>query len=123
MRGCAAFESLTTGKPASCSAALPGMDAQPSPTTAVLTPRATGARMLPRTRRAWWQVDLGRRRRWAASWSSVTMATNVTTAFTVEVSGDGRAWTMAADKRDNKELSTQAGYTCVSSRTRSASSA
>lgn len=32
--------------------------------------------------------------------------------FTVETSLDGKRWDMAADRRDNKELSTPQGLTC-----------
>ena len=32
--------------------------------------------------------------------------------FTVETSLDGKNWKMAADRRDNREPSTKAGYTC-----------
>ena len=32
--------------------------------------------------------------------------------FTVETSLDGETWEMAADRRENEELSTAKGYTC-----------
>ena len=34
-------------------------------------------------------------------------------AFTVEASKDGEHWEMVADRRDNHDLSTRAGYTCL----------
>jgi alpha-N-acetylglucosaminidase len=112
MRGDPPFKSLTTGKPTSCSAALPGMDADLANDGCVDTESYWGTDV-SKDKDAWWQVDLEQ---------ETTVGRVVVVGyhddkrfygFTVEVSRDGKAWTTAADRRDNKELSTPAGHTCV----------
>ncbi|MCD6392593.1 MAG: alpha-N-acetylglucosaminidase C-terminal domain-containing protein, partial [Planctomycetes bacterium] len=106
--------SLTTGKPVTCSGSL-----QPYPARlandgyAGNTDRfwATDVRQHPGP--AWWQVDL----------EEITSVGRVVVVlyygdkryygFTVETSVDGGTWQLAADKRQNKELSTAAGITCT----------
>ena len=110
--GDAAVPSLTTGKPVSCSADLPGMGADLANDGCIDTESFWGTDVT-KDKDAWWQVDL----------EEMTTVGKVVVVgyygdkryygFTVEVSGDGKLWTMVADKRNNKELSTQAGYTCV----------
>ena len=108
----AAFESLTTGKPTSCSAALPGMDASLANDGSIDTESYWGTDVA-KDKDAWWQVDLE---------TETTVGRVVVVGyygdkrfygFTVEISSDSKTWTMVVDKRNNKEFSTQAGYTCV----------
>ena len=105
--------SLTTGKPATCSHALPqhpahlANDGRSSNTDAFW---ATDAAEEPKP--AWWQVDLEK---------PTTVGRIVVVGyygdgrhygFTVETSLDGKTWDMVADRRDNKEPSTVEGYVC-----------
>ncbi len=104
--------SLTTGKPATCSAALPPFpayaanDGRTKNTDRYWAMDAGGG--LP----AWWQVNLE---------EPTTVGRVVVVGyygdkryygFTVETSLDGKKWVTVTDRRDNKELSTAAGYTC-----------
>ena len=61
---------------------------------------------------AWWQVDL----QTPTTVSRVVVVCYYGDAryygFTVETSLDGKAWEIAADRRDNREPSTADGYTC-----------
>jgi hypothetical protein len=106
--------SLTTGKPATCSFALgPHLarlanDGHSDSTTAYWATDVTKQK----GKHAWWQVDLQK---------PTTVGRVVVVAyygdkrfygFTVETSPDGKTWQMAADRRDNKTLSTAKGYTC-----------
>ena len=112
MRGNVTFTSLTTGKPASCSAALPGMDASLANDGCIDTESYWGTD-IAKNKNAWWQVDLEKQTTVGRVVVVGYYGDKRFYGFTVEVSSDGRAWTMVADKRDNKELSTEAGYTCV----------
>ena len=105
--------SLTTGKPVTCSHALP-----PHPANLANDGRnddtdsfwATDVQQHPG--KAWWQVDLQK--------STVVGRVVVVGyygdkryyGFTVETSADGKKWDMAADQRDNRKPSTKDGYTC-----------
>jgi hypothetical protein len=105
--------SLTTGKPATCSHSLPpypaklANDGRSNDTNSFW---ATDVSQHPGE--VWWQVDLKQ---------PTTVGRVVVVGyygdgrhygFTVETSLDGKKWDMVADQRDNKERSTQAGYTC-----------
>lgn len=104
--------SLTTGKPVTCSHALPPY---PAPLANDGWSRNTDqfwATDVSQDKAAWWQVDLEQ---------PTTVGRVVVVGyygdqryygFTVETSTDGKTWTMAADHLDNKELSTAEGYTC-----------
>ena len=104
--------SLTTGKPATCSHALP-----PHPAKMANDGRsndvdnywATDVKSNPGD--AWWRVDLQ---------EPTTVGRVVVVGFygdrrhygfTVETSLDGKTWDMVADRRDNTERSTARGYT------------
>jgi hexosaminidase len=105
--------SLTTGRPATCSHALP-----PHPASLANDGRsddtdsywATDVQQYSGD--AWWQVDL----RKPISVGRVVVVgyygDNRHYGFTVETSIDGKEWDMAADRRDNKMPSTRDGYTC-----------
>ena len=104
--------SLTTGKPATCSFALPPHPARLANDGARNHTDRYWATDLTRHKEAWWQVDLE---------SATTVGRVVVVAyygdrrcygFTVETSLDAKTWWMAADRRDNKKLSTAKGYTC-----------
>jgi len=105
--------SLTTGKRATCSHALPSHpaklanDGRSNDTGSYW---ATDVKEHPGD--AWWQVDLK---------EPTTVGRVVVVGyygdgrhygFTVEASLDGKKWDLVADQRDNKMPSTQAGYTC-----------
>ena len=105
--------SLTTGKPATCSHALAANpanlanDGRSNDTGSYWATDIAGHEL-----GAWWQVDL----------EKAVMVGRVVVVgfygdrryygFTVETSLDGKTWNLAADLRDNKELSTRQGYTC-----------
>jgi hypothetical protein len=94
----AAFESLTTDKPTSCSAALPGMDASRANDGCIDTESYWGTDVA-KDKDAWWQVDLE---------TETTVGRVVVVGyygdkrfygFTVEISSDSKTWTMVVDKR------------------------
>lgn len=106
--------SLTTGKPTTCSHALPAYpkhlanDGQASDPGSFW---ATDVNQHPEP--VWWQVDLE---------EPTTVGRVVVIGyfgdtryygFTVETSLDGETWTIVADRRDNQEPSTADGYTCT----------
>ena len=105
------LQNLTTGKPVTCSFALPGMEADYANDGVIDTDSywATDTRQDPA---AWWQVDLekpavvgrvvvvgyyGDRRHYG---------------FTVAGSLDGTTWDTLADRRDNTAPSTRDGCEC-----------
>jgi hypothetical protein len=105
--------SLSTGKPATCSHALPGFTAElanDGRSCDVDSYWATDVAKQPGP--AWWQVDLEQ---------SVEIGRVVVVGyygdkrsygFTVETSVDGVAWSMAADWRGNTQPAAEAGYEC-----------
>ncbi len=106
--------SLTTGKPATCSHALGPYPARlandgfAGSTDSYWATDIAKHKTVP----AWWQVDLER----PATVGRVVVVGYYGDeryyGFTVETSLDGKTWDMAADRRDNKDLSTAKGYTC-----------
>ena len=104
--------SLTTGKPATCSHALPPYPAQLANDGWAGSTDAFWATDVSKDAAAWWQVDL----------QTPTPVGRVVVVgyygdtrhygFTVETSLDGKSWDLVADRRDNREASTAAGYTC-----------
>lgn len=106
--------SLTTGKPAECSSALAACPLDRANDGFAGDPRACWATDVKSQNdpRPWWQVDLE---------EPATIGRVVVVGyygdqryygFTVEGSLDGAQWNMLADRRDNKELATKAGYSC-----------
>lgn len=103
---------LASGKPATCSLALPGMDAALANDGLVDTGSYWGTDVT-KDPAAWWQVDLG----------SPTPVGRVVVVgyfgdrrcygFTVEGSVDGATWEVLADRRENQEPATAAGHTCA----------
>jgi hypothetical protein len=107
-------ESLTTGKPATCSHALDPFPARLANDGFAGSTDSFWATDIVKNKAdtAWWQVDLGK---------STTVGRVVVVGyygdkryygFRVETSLDGRTWETVADRRDNKEFSTAKGYTC-----------
>ncbi|NQT86461.1 alpha-N-acetylglucosaminidase C-terminal domain-containing protein, partial [bacterium] len=105
--------SLTTGKPATCSHALPPYPARlANDGRSRSTDHYWATDVAKHRGDAWWQVDLGK---------PTTVGRVVVVAyygdkryygFTVETSLDGKTWDMAADRRDNKEPATREGVAC-----------
>ena len=104
--------SLTTGKPVSCSNALPQHPARLANDGVRSDTTSYWATDVQRDPAAWWQVDLEK---------PTTVGRVVVVCyfnderyygFTVEVSNDAQHWETVADRRDNKEPSTEDGYTC-----------
>ncbi len=104
--------SLTTGKPVTCSHALPQHPAHLANDGWNLSTDAYWATDVNVDPEAWWQVDL----------EAPTTIDRVVVVcyygderhygFTVETSLDGTTWELVADLRDNREPSTPLGYTC-----------
>lgn len=104
--------SLTTGRPVSCSLALPPHPAKLANDGRAANTNRFWATDVAKDKAAWWQVDLQ---------SPTTVGRVVVVGyfgdrrhygFTVATSPDGRTWTTVADRRDNREPSTPQGYTC-----------
>ena len=103
---------LTTGKPATCSSALPGHGAALANDGKRSSTESYWATDVNNDKDPWWQVDLE---------APVKVGRVVVVGFygdqryygfTVEASKDGEHWDIVADRQDNHELSTRAGYTC-----------
>lgn len=104
--------SLTTGKPVTCSHALPPHPAHLANDGWASSTDAYWATDVGRDPALWWQVDL----------QTPTAVGRVVVVgyfgderyygFTVETSLDGQTWDLAADRRDNRQPSTAEGYTC-----------
>ncbi|MCX7046666.1 MAG: alpha-N-acetylglucosaminidase C-terminal domain-containing protein [Candidatus Sumerlaeota bacterium] len=107
------IESLTTGKPATCSYALPGMDASLANDGYADDTEMFWGTDVAKDKEVWWQADLES----ATTVGRVVVVSyykdNRFYGFTVETSLDGKTWTMASDRRDNKAPSTKEGYACI----------
>ena len=103
--------SLTTGKPATCSHALPGHGAGLANDGWSNSTDAYWATDVTQHPEAWWQVDL----------ETPTSIGRVVVVgyfgderyygFTIEASLDGKSWEILADDRANQGLATARGYT------------
>jgi hypothetical protein len=105
--------SLTTGKPVSCSAALPGFPASLANDGCTRNPDRYWATDVTTDKAPWWQVDFEK---------PTTIGRVVVVGyygdqryygFTLEVSADGQTWETVADWRDNQQPSSRQGYTCL----------
>jgi alpha-N-acetylglucosaminidase len=105
--------SLTTDKPATCSHALAPYPAHLANDGYARDTNSYWATDVNVSKEAWWQVDLER---------PTTVGRVVVVffhgdrrhyGFTVETSLDGQRWETAADRHDNRELSTPRGITCA----------
>ena len=105
--------SLTTGKPATCSSALPGNPAShANDGRARSTEPFWATDVVTHPGDAWWQVDLEQPTQVGRVVIVGYFGDQRSYGFKVEASLDGQQWTMVADRRENKELSTRKGYTC-----------
>jgi alpha-N-acetylglucosaminidase len=104
--------SLTTGKPASCSTALPRHPARLANDGFADNTDRFWAMDITSGQPAWWQVDFEQ---------PTTVGRVVVVGFygdqrhygfTVETSLDGQRWDLVADRRNNEAPSTRQGYTC-----------
>ncbi len=104
--------SLTTGKPATCSKSLARYPACLANDGCVADTNQFWAMDISQGGPAWWQVDLEQ---------PTTVGRVVVVGFygderyygfTVETSLDAQQWDLVADRRDNRDRSTKAGYSC-----------
>lgn len=105
--------SLSTGKPATCSHALPGFAAElanDGRSCDVDGYWATDVAKQPGP--AWWQVDLEQPVEIGRVVVVGYYGDKRSYGFTVETSADGVAWNMAADRRGNTQPAAEAGYEC-----------
>jgi len=102
---------LTTGKPVTCSFSLPGMDATLANDGIVDTGSFWGTDV-SRDKAAWWQVDLEKEATIGRVVVVCYFGDQRYYGFTVEGSIDGQKWVLLADRRENKDFSTAAGYSC-----------
>jgi alpha-N-acetylglucosaminidase len=105
--------SLTTGKPVKCSSALPAFPARLANDGRAKSTDRYWATDVHNDPDPWWEVDFEQ---------PVTLGRVVVVCyfgdqryygFTVEVSLDGQSWETIADRRENREPSTAAGYACT----------
>lgn len=105
-----AVGNLALGKPVTCSFALPGMEAGLANDGEIDTGSYWGTDT-KKDPAAWWQVDLGKQTTVGRAVVIGYYGDNRSYGFTIEGSLDGKDWKLLADRRDNKEPSTEAGYT------------
>ncbi len=105
------IRSLTTGKPATCSSALPQHPVEFA-NDGFLDTQNFWATDVQQDPVPWWQVDLEKPTTVGRVVVVCFYAGQRHYGFTVEVSDDAQHWTMVADRRDNKQPSTAEGYTC-----------
>lgn len=102
--------SLTTGKPVTCSAALPDHPARLANDGRAGNTQRYWAMDTASGTPAWWQVDLGQ----THELTGVTVVPFYNDpriwGFYVESSLDGNTWTLFADKRDNRDPATKEGF-------------
>jgi hypothetical protein len=104
--------SLTTGKPTARSSAISQYPARLANDGMRSDTDHYWATDVQRDPAAWWQVDLEKPTTVGRVVVVCYFGDNRHYGFTVEVSNDGQRWDMVADRRDNKEASTEEGYTC-----------
>ena len=104
--------SLSTGKPVSCSSALPQYPATFANDGRTRNTNVYWATDVEIDSEPWWQVDLET----PTSISRVVVVPYYDGqryyGFTVQTSLDGETWKTVADRRDNQLPSTRAGYEC-----------
>ncbi len=103
-------ESLTTGKPTTCSFALEGYPAYFANDGYARNLQWHWATDVDKDKAAWWQVDLEKPTQVAQIVVVPYYAGNRYYGFTVQSSLDGKQWGMVADWRDNIRPATKAGY-------------
>ncbi|MBI5687690.1 MAG: alpha-N-acetylglucosaminidase C-terminal domain-containing protein [Verrucomicrobia bacterium] len=105
--------SLTTGKPATCSNALSQYPARLANDGMRSDTDRYWATDVQRDPAAWWQVDLEKPTIVGRVVVVCFFGDNRHYGFTVEVSNDAQHWEKVVDRRNNKEPSTDEGYTCT----------
>ena len=105
--------SLTTGKPTTCSSALPQYPARLANDGMRSDSDRYWATDVKRDPAAWWQVDLERPTAVGRVVIVCFHRDNRYYGFTVEVSNDAQRWEMVANRRDNQKPSTEEGYSCI----------
>ncbi len=108
----AAAQSLTTGRPTTCSSSLPPYPAHLANDGKRRNTDRYWATDVANDKNPWWQVDLEKPTQVGRVVVVFYYGDDRTYGFTVETSLDGKQWHMAADRRDNKAPSTRAGITC-----------
>jgi alpha-N-acetylglucosaminidase len=106
------LQSLSTGKPATCSSSLPPYPANLANDGIVGDTDqywATDTNLDPNP---WWQVDLEQPQTVGRVVVIAYYGDERQYGFTVETSLDGKNWEMVADRRDNMLPSTSKGYAC-----------
>ena len=106
------MQSLTTGKAASCSYALPSFSAQLANDGYADDTDSYWATDVTKNPTAWWQVDLEKPTQVARVIVIPYFGDQRYYGFTIETSLDGIQWKLVADKRDNREIATSKGYPC-----------
>lgn len=104
--------SLTTGKPATCSSALPPYPAELACDGLYRDTGKYWATDVSQDPSPWWRVDLGAAMRVGRVVVVCYYGDERAYGFTVETSADGAHWDMAADRREESGPSTRHGYTC-----------
>jgi alpha-N-acetylglucosaminidase len=105
-------QSLTTGKPTSCSHALPPYPSYLANDGWSNWPDAFWATDVTQDPDAWWQVDLEQPTTVGRVVVVCYFGDDRFYGFTVETSPDGEEWETVADRRDNRQPATAEGYTC-----------
>lgn len=105
--------SLTTGKPTTCSSAISQYPARLANDGVRSDTDRYWATDVNRDPAPWWQVDLEKPTTVGRVVVVCFFGDNRHYGFTVEVSRDGQNWEMVADRRNNREPSTEDGYTCI----------
>ncbi len=106
------LESLTTRKPATCSSSLPAHPAALANDGQLGNTDRYWATDINIDPHPWWQVDLEEPQTVGKVVVIAYYGDDRHYGFTVETSTDGKAWDMAADRRDNTLESTRRGYEC-----------
>ena len=105
--------SLTTGKPATASSALPGYPAALANDGHLRWTEAYWATDVVRhPGPAWWQVDLEQETTVGRVVVVGYFGDQRYYSFTVELSKDGQNWEVVADRRENREVAPKEGYVC-----------
>jgi alpha-N-acetylglucosaminidase len=103
---------LATGKPTTCSSALPGYGASLANDGQRRNSESYWATDVSNDKDPWWQVDLGKPVKVGRVVVVGYYGDQRYYGFTVETSKEGEQWEMVVDRRENHELSTRNGYTC-----------
>lgn len=104
--------SLTTGKPATASSALPNCPASLANDGRARNTDRYWATDVGIDKDPWWSVDLEKPTRVGRVVVIGYFGDKRYYGFEVEGSVDGEKWEVLTDRRENKDLSTSAGYTC-----------